>query len=499
MVRSEMPLPRTQKRVAQSMSNRSSSQRITIDSSALFGTGAHIGKIQDGHFNWLDDQSYTHIFTLTIPLEVVDSTTQEKTEASVLSQSTPPSLEFIAKSDWKVRGVTPDRYMSDLLYAGDKFSTGVDMLSRSVFLTDINSTGIDRLQTQFEIDAHHPDTHGQNFLGPQFDTDLNGEAATRASELLTTNVVRHEREHIRCLIDLRTALWRELELYCRSVLLAAKPQFWSHTDYPEQLAAQYMIPSRFTTELLAILREDYTTADSVVQQTVEQYVTAHRGAEGDLLRFISQQEIDTQTFEELVRTPIGETYCDLWLAYLVDKLRSGYSVDEIDAAPFRDRVAAERDVYYRIARDRDARNELIHLIHDVCVGGPVFEIVRLRFVDGTFHLERSWFSMDTETSDEERLLGVRQALYRRLFFSQFNTTSSLTDILVEREQAVARIIRGKSLANETLFDASYSIPDFTDHLEAARATAVETILGATASVQDLHTWLNEPGYGNFSP
>lgn len=480
------------------MSSKHSSQSVTIDSSALFGTGAHIGDLQDGHFNWLDDPSYTHIFTLTMPLEVVNRTTQEKTESSAPSQSTPPSLEFIIKDDRKVRGVTPDQHIFDILCTGDKFSTGVDMLSRSVFLTDINSTGIDRLQTQFETNPNIYDMNGQTFLGPQFDTDLNGEAATRASKLLTTNVVRHEREHVRCLIDLRTALWRELELYCRSVLLAAKPQFWYHTDYPEQLAAQYMIPSRFTTELLAILREDYTTADSVIQQTVEQYVTTHRGAEGDLLRFISQQEIDTQAFEELVRTPIGETYCDLWLAYLVDKLRSGYSVDEIDAAPFRDRVAAERDVYYHIARDQDARNELIHLIHDVCVGGPVFEIVRLRF-DGTFHLERSWFSMDTETSDEERILGVRQALYRRLFFSQFNTTSSLTDILVEREQAVARIIRGKSIANETLFDASYSIPDFTDHLEAARATAVETILGATASVQDLHTWLNEPGYGNFSP
>lgn len=480
------------------MNNSSSSHRVTIDSSSLVGTDTNVGQIQNGQFNWLDEKKYTHVFTLTIPLELASSPPKENPESSVSSQSTLPSLEFIVNHDTEIRGVTPDQHTVDMLCAGGELSTGVDMLSRSIFLTEINSAGTEILKSHFEISTKYSNISEQNIFGPQFDAKLDDDTAARVSKLLTANVARHEREHVRGLIDMRTALWRELELYCRSVLLAAKPQLWYRTDYPERLAALYMTPSRFTTELLANLREDYATADSEVQQIVEQYVKAHRGAESDLLRFVRQQEIDTKGFEALLRTPIGESYCDLWLAYIVDKLRSGCSVNEIDTDSFRDLVTARSDVYYGIARDQDARDELIQLIHDVCVGGPVFEVVRLRCVDDTFRLERSWFSMDQETSDDNRLLGVRQALYRRQFFSQFNTTSSLTDILVDREQAIARVIRGGSLADEALFDVSYSISDLTNHLEAARATAVETILGTTATTHDLHTWLNKPGHGASS-
>lgn len=132
--------------------------------------------------------------------------------------------------------------------------------------------------------------------------------------------------------------------------------------------------------------------------------------------------------------------------------------------------------------------------------GPVFELIRLRFIDGTFTLERAWHSLNPDVADRKRLVAVRRVLYRRQFLSDFADRSGLDDDLRDREDAVEQVIQGDSLDETSLFDSlprsqGRSTDDWAGHLEQAHETAATALLGSTATVTDLHTWLNDPQDG----
>ena len=476
------------------MNDDRSQQTVTINLGSTCINSAIGSQDWTDQLGWLEEinADCEHIFTLDIPLELVDAS--RSPASSVSPRSSPLSLEFVIDDDVEIYGMSPDSYTYDILCAAGTFEPGVDVLSRLAFFIDVDTSAlVSALRNPPEIETGWLKSSGDDFFDPQFTTDLDPEAATQANLLIADNVDRHEREHIRCLINPQTALWRELEFYWRSVLICKNPQYtWGNWSFLNRLSELYATPSRFTTELLAILKEDYTTVGPTVQRAVEQHVTAQRGAEGDLLRFIVDREIDPTALAELLRLPVGETYCDLWLAYIIENLRSGVPLDGIDVAAFRDRVGTETDPYYRLADNWQTHNDFVDFISEHCLG-PVFELVRFQFDNTGCHLERSWFSLNPDVSSATSIVAVRRALYRRQFFAQFSAASGLSDLLADQEMALEHIIHGAPLADENLFERVNPAPDrITAHLEEARTVALTALLGQTATLEDLGAWLKQP-------
>lgn len=474
------------------MNRRRSSSRITIDIESVRGFSNG-----DAPANWLTnlDERYTPIFTIEIPLELRD-VTDETPEHSALQQSSSPSLVFVPCGSETVQGVTPDMYTRDALYMHGKLGTRVDSLSRSVHAADLDAaTVIDALQSRTDIYEEYLDALKHNLHNPAFSAQLNADAATQASQLLRDNIRRHEYEHIRCLLDPLTAIWRELELYQRSITLASRPRRWNDLDFLDAFATLYTIPNYHSSEVLAMLTEDYTTADPSVQRVVESYVTAQNETQAEFLRFIDRHDIDTTTLVDALRSPVGELYCDFWLAYIIDRVRAGDTLAEIDADGFRTSCNPPIDSIGLRSPDDKNRESRVDSFNDRWKG-PVVEFVCLTLVNDTFVLKRSWISMNPSASDAENLLTVRRVLFRRQFLSFFVAESGVDAVLDARTPLVEHILWGTSLDDVSLFRRSSPPPKhLARYLGPAHDAAHDTLLGSQATTDELNAWFNDPDYG----
>lgn len=347
------------------MNNWDSSQAITIELGPTFGSAAD--RIRNGQVSWLDGMAASNnlITSIEIPLKLVGVVAGESRSSTDSLQPPPSTLTFVPSGNITVRGVTPDASVRALLLDGGKGGMSVDTLSRSVILTDIDERMfIEALRTRPDIDTESLDTLKRALLVPEFYAEYDEEVALKAQGLLTENIRRHEREHVRCLIYPETALWREFELYWRSIFIGAKPRTWNDSDFLSRLIALYTTPSRYTVELLAMLTEDYTVEDSTVQCAVEAGVAAQRGTENTLLEVIENHGVDSDALLETLHSSVGEQYCDLWLAFVIDELRSGHSLDEIDAAGFHhtcDPLATSHDT---VVSNSEARTMYVDLMRD---------------------------------------------------------------------------------------------------------------------------------------
>lgn len=473
------------------MTQKRSSPRITIDIESI--RGFCDSEDPSCWLTNLDDQ-YNSIFTVEIPLELSDIT-DTTTESSALQQSSSTSLVFVPSDSETVQGVTPDMYTRDALRSNGELETRVDSLSRSIHATDLDTTTvIDTLQTQTDIHTARLDALKRDLLNHEF-AQLNTDAATQASTLLRDNVRRHEREHIRCLLDPTTSIWRELELFQRAVTLTASPRRWNDLDFLDAFATLYAIPNCHMAEVLAVLTEDYTVADSAVQRAVESYVASQNETQAEFLRFIERHDLDTDDFIETLRSPIGELYCDFWLAYVIDRVRAGDSLDEIDAAGFQTACNPPTDSIGLRSIEGQSRETLVESFNNRWKG-PVAEFVCLTSVNDRFVLKRSWISMNPSASDAENLLAVRRALFRRRFLSTFMSESGVDAVLDVRTPLVERILWGASLDDVSLFRRSSPPPKYlADHLGPAHDTARETLLGSQSTTADLDGWFNDPEFG----
>lgn len=476
--------------------NNHNPSHITLDLGPAFDFESNL--TQTDQLSWLDEveETASHIFTLQIPLELDDVHGTRPTVNHSSSGASPVSLTFVQSGEVTVQGVQPDPYVYDALRAGGRMGLGVDSLSRSILMNDLDEeTVMNALRMHSDIDAKWLiESLQRNLLVPGFSDILADQDATQATKLVRKNVRRHEREHVKCLLNPTTALWHELHLYYRLLLLSAQLSTWRDPVFLHTTAVSYTIPSRFTVELLAMLKEDYSLLGPDVRRVVKQRIIAQRGVEGDLLQFIERQNIDADTLEDMLRSPIGQIYCDIWLGYIIDEVRSGRRLDEIDAADFC------RHLNVPLVKDDDGvfdqknRKDVIDYMSERCLG-PVTELVRLRS-DDNFVLERAWFSMETDLSDSVGLLAVRRALFRRAFLSCFGDESGLDDQLDVRETAINHIIHGTSFTEVQLFNMTPPSPtQLADSLESSRATAIATLLGSTATVAELNKWLDQPQYG----
>lgn len=473
-----------------------SSPPITIELGPKFGSdGGDVGRIRNGQVSWLGmGEMADFIFGLEIPLEL-DAVTPHFPSNDGSPYSPSSFLSFNPFADVTVRGISPDSILRDALLSGGDIGMNVDSLSRSVVLTDVDErTFIEALQSRSDIEGESLDAVKRSLLVPMFYDALDDASAARAQQLLSENIRRHELNHVNRLINPETALWREFELYWRSILVGISQRL--PPDSLTRLATVYTTPSHYIVELLAMLAEDYTIGNPPVQQVVREAVTAQRGVVGKIIRFLEDHDIDSDAFRETLRSPTGEQYCDLWLAYVLDKLRSGYSLSEVNPTEFHDEYDTVAASYGDIVRDTETRTEFVNHIRDVCFG-PAFESIRLKFIDEQFVLERAWISLNPDVSDAEQRLSVRRALFRRLFLSTFGAESGLDYILDARETAVERVITGTSLDEVPLFDVTLPSPERLDEsLATAHESVVGALLGSQASVKDLQAWLNEPEYAD---
>jgi hypothetical protein len=470
---------------------------ITIELGPTFGKDTN--RVRNGQVSWLNDIDHLDsepILSVEIPLELVGAAASVVSDRRASARSPSSSLTFSPSGEMAVSGVTPDSSVRDRLSMSGTSGTGVDSLSRSVLLTDIDErTFIEAITSRTDIDAEGLAALKRDLLVPTFYDRFDDDTADKATTLLKTNIRQHERAHVRSLITPDTALWRELELYWRSILLGANPHTWTDPGFVSRFAGLYTIPSRFTNELLAMLTEEYTLAEPRVQRAVENGVAAQRGTENVLLQFIENHTLDRAALIETIRSPVGEQFCDLWVAYVLSELRGGRSLDEIDAAGFYTTCSPSTAGYDEIVRDPETRTQFIDFIRERLVG-PVFELVRLTFEEGTFALERAWHSLNPGVSAAESLLAVRRVLYRREFVSTFGTASGLDEIRAEREANVERIIHGASLDNVSLCDVSHPPPDdIAQWSSTAAENAATALLGSTATPEELQLWLNDPDYG----
>lgn len=462
--------------------------------------GTEVDLLQSDQGGWMDSikRADEPFFIFEEPLELVDINSSESTENAASLRSPSSMLQFAQCGDIEVQGISPDRYMCNILRSGGKLGMGVDSLSRSILLTSIDNRAlINALQVQPNIDTNHLDEFQSVLLISSFsdNNELSDAALGQARTLLTENIQKHECEHLRCILDPSTALWRELELHWRSLLISANPNTWNDFGFLDSFARLYGTPSWYTNELLAIAKEDYTAENPTVQRAVEESVTAQRGPERDLLQFINEYNIDLDALVATLRTPIGELYCDLWLAYVIDELRFGRSLDDINPDEFYNVCDAPVSSYGKTAPDVEKRASLIDFFDKQCLG-PIFEIVLFEYTNDGAFLKRAWFSMNPNASDTESLLAVRRALFRRQFLSIFSDRSGLDKFLASREHTVERIIRGASLDEAPLFSTSRpSLSQLANNLPSAHETAADALFKSQMTSDDLNAWLNDPEYG----
>ncbi|RRJ29935.1 hypothetical protein [Halocatena pleomorpha] len=478
--------------------NRQNSQTITIELGPTFGSSpADVAQIRNSQVSWLGEMAEAEepIFAIERPLEIAGVAASQSTQPHASSQPAPSMLTFVPAGEPTIRGIPPDVHVRSSLGMHGHMDMSVDSLSRSVLLTDIDErTLIDEIRTKVTVATDSLTALNRDLLVPELYESFDKTAATRATALLKENIRRHEREHVRCLLDPDTALWKEFELYVRSILIGAEEHTWTDLGFLDRLATLYATPSRFTVELLGRLAEDYTMADPTIQRAVESRVAAQRGSEATLWQFMKDHHIDLDRLEAMLRSPVGEQYCDLWLAYIIDELRAGNSLEEITAASFYRNCTPTATPYDAIVADSETRSMYVDLMRER-LRGPVIEVVRLKRVEGTFTLERAWYSLNPNVANDDSLLAVRRTLFRRQFLSTFSAESGLGSLRAEREAGVERIIQDASLTDSSVFDISLPPSNhIAQCLPAACETAATTLLGPTASIEDLTAWLNEPQF-----
>ena len=474
------------------------SRSLTIELGPTFGLDdSDTERIRNSQVEFLDSEmAVDFIFAVETPLEVAGVATAQSTGADPLN--TPPtSLSLVPSGEATIRGVKPDLSIRNRLGTEGNMEMGVDSLSRSILLSDIDEHMIiEAVREQADLDTKSLEAMKKSLLAPTFSGTLDEAAADQAQRLLTENIRRHESSHIDCLINPETALWRELELYWRSILIGANPQTWTDSDFLQRFIQLYSIPSHFVIELLGMLSEDYTTAEPSVRYTVKNSVVSRRGVAGTLMQFLEEERVDPEALRETIRSPTGEQFCDLWLAYVVDELRSGYSLSEIDTSDFRNHFTTSFEKFEGCPLSPETRTLFTDFIYERCFG-PVFEVVRLDIEKGQFVLKRAWYSLNQEVSDRGDRLAVRRALYRREFLSLLEDTSGLKTARESQETAIERVLRGASLDDVALFDASPPSPEqLSEFLAATYESTATVLLGAQATSEDLQYWLNDPEYGS---
>jgi len=438
---------------------------------------------------------YTPIFEFTIPLEL-------HTDPVQFDQNDIPYVRFTANSeDCHINNSTaaPDEVVSDRLLQGGTIATSVDSLSRSFIHQPASETTLLRLLEQEQaVSASVLEAIRKQLVTPLLSDDLSQSQARSARNLLSQNIRSHEAQHVRDLIDPRTAMWKETELLWQFQLIAASPHALDNESIVKRIAVLYAIPRQFLTELSALVTEQYEISDPQIESVLTNRVSKQRGSEQQLLEYFERHNLSSEELTSILDCDAAEQYGDIWILYVLKHLNQGRRFDNITSISFLEEMDIQSPAQY-IGIENMPDSELSALRDDFIdlvfahLYGPAFEVISFDTNNtGEFEIRRQWFNTNPTVDGDEHLLAVRRGLFFRAFMSEFRSLTNLTSLRTEVKKMISRTLSGYNVSlSPPLFEID---PEkVAENLRKSLRNTGEELIGTTER-KYLAQWLDDPNY-----
>ncbi|WP_251344642.1 hypothetical protein [Haloplanus halophilus] len=438
---------------------------------------------------------YTPIFEFTIPLELHTSPVQ-------FDQNDIPYVRFTANpEDYHINNstVAPDTVISDRLLQGGTIATSVDSLSRSFVHQPASETALLRtLEQEPTVSASVLEEIRRQLVTPLLSDDLSQTQARSARELLSQNIRTHEAQHLRDLIDPRTAMWKETELLWQFQLIAASSHALNNESIVKRIAVLYAIPRQFLTELSALVTEELETEDPEVESVITKRVSEQRGPEQRLLDYFNQYNLSSGQLTSILDCDAAEQYGDIWILYVLKQLNQGRLIDNITSKSFLEEMDIQSPAQYMGIKNMPdselsaLRDDFIDLVF-AHLYGPAFEVISFDTSNtGEFEIRRQWFNTNPTVDGDGHLLAVRRALFLRTFMSEFRSLTELTALRTEVKKKISRTLSGNTVSlSPPLFEID---PErVADNLRKSLRNTGEELID-TPERKHLAQWLNDLNY-----
>lgn len=457
--------------------------------------GEDIARIRGRSCTLPTQGEYTPIFEFTIPLELHTAPVQ-------FDQNDIPYVRFTANSeDYHINNsaAAPDEVVSDRLLQGGTIATSVDSLSRSFIHQPASETTLLRfLEQEPAVSASVLEAIRKQLVTPLLSDDLSQSQARSARNLLSQNIRSHETQHVRDLIDPRTAMWKETELLWQFQLIAASPRALDNESIVKRIAVLYAMPRQFLTELSALVTEQYETSDPQIESVLTNRVSEQRGPEQQLLEYFDRHNLSSEELTSILDCDAAEQYGDIWILYVLKQLNQGRRFDNITSISFLEEMDIQSPGQYMgIENMPDSelsalRDDFIDLVF-AHLYGPAFEVISFDTSDtGEFEIRRQWFNTNPTVDGDEQLLAVRRALFLRAFMSEFRSLTNLTSLRTEVKKMISRTLSGYNVSlSPPLFEID---PEkVAEDLRRSLRNTGEDLIGTTER-KYLAQWLDDPNY-----
>lgn len=457
--------------------------------------GEDIARIRERSCTLPTHSEYTSIFELTIPVELHKSPVQfDQDDIPCVRFSANPEDCYINNST-----VVPDTIISDRLIQGGTVETSVDSLSRSFVHQPASENALLRvLDQEPTVSASMLNSIRKQLVTPLLSNNLSRAQAKSARQLLSQNIRSHEAQHVRDLIDPRTAIWRETELLWQFQLIAASPGAIDNESIVKRIAVLYSTPRQFLTELSALVTEQFETSDTQVNSVLTKRVSEQRGPERQLLNYFEQSNLSRGEIISLLDCNAAEQYGDIWILYVLKRLNENCTFDDISSISFLEQMEIQSPSQC-IGIDDMPDSEFSALHNDFIdfvfehLYGPAFEVISFDTGSGgTFKIRRQWFNTNPTVEEDGHLLAVRRALFLRAFISEFRSMTRLTSLRREVKKMIRLILSGRSVSlSPPLFEVD---PDrVARNLKKSLRNTGEELIDTTERTY-LSQWLDDPNY-----
>lgn len=457
--------------------------------------GEDIARIRGRSCTLPTQGEYTPICEFTIPLELHTSPVQ-------FDQNNIPYIRFIADSEeYYINNstATPDEVVSDRLLQGGTIATSVDSLSRSFVQQPASETTLLRiLEEESTVSSSALDAIRKQLVTPLLSNDLSQSQVRSAKKVLSQNIRSHEAQHVRDLIDPRTAMWKETELFWQFQLIAASPYALENESIVKRIAVLYAIPRQFLTELSALITEQVEASDPQIESVLTKRISEQRGPEQRLLDYFDQYNLSSEELTSIFDCDAAEQYGDIWLLYVLKQLNQGRPFDDITSISFLEEMDIQNPAQY-IGIEDMPDSELSALRDDFIdfvfahLYGPAFEVISFETDNrGEFEIRRQWFNTNPTVEGDEHLLAVRRALFLRTFMSEFRSLTRLTSLRTEVKNMISRTLSGHNVSlSPPLFEIDPG--QVAENLRRSLKNTGEELIGTTER-KYLAQWLDDPNY-----
>lgn len=457
--------------------------------------GKDIARIRGRSCTLPTQGEYTPIFDITVPLEL-------HTHPIQFDQNNIPYVRFTTDSEKcyiNNSTVVPDEVVSDRLLQGGTIATSVDSLSRSFVQQPASETTLLRiLEEESTVSSSVLDVIRKQLVTPLLSNDLSQSQVRSAKNVLSQNIRSHEAQHVRDLIDPRTAMWKETELFWQFQLISASPHALENESIVKRIAVLYAIPRQFLTELSALITEQVEASDPQIESVLTKRISEQRGPEQQLLDYFDQYNLCSKELTSILDCDAAEQYGDIWLLYVLKHLNQGRPFDDITSISFLEEMDIQSPGQYIGIEDMPdgelsaLRDNFIDFVF-AHLYGPAFEVISFETDNrGEFEIRRQWFNTNPTVEGDEHLLAVRRALFLRTFMSEFRSLTRLTSLRTEVKNMISRTLSGH---NVSLSPPLFEIDPVrvAENLRRSLENTGEELIGTTER-KYLAQWLDDPNY-----